>query len=80
MKIFVKVKPSAKEEKIVQESPNQFSVWVREPAEENKANRAVVRVLAEYFKVEKSAVWIVAGKTSRTKIIEVEIGGCLGIK
>ena len=72
MKIFVKVKLGAREEKIVRESPNQFSMWVKEPAEKNKANRAVVRVIAEHFNVDKSAVWIVAGKTSRTKIIEIE--------
>lgn len=70
MKIFVKTKPNAKEEKIKKIDETHFEVWVKEPAEKGKANKAVLKVLAEYFKISKSRFMLVSGKTSKQKIIE----------
>ncbi|MBI5306468.1 DUF167 domain-containing protein [Candidatus Wolfebacteria bacterium] len=80
MKIFVKVKPNAKIEK-VEEIPEQligrkevdFKVWVKESAKEGKANDAVIKALAKYFGVSKSAVNIVSGATVKQKIIDLEL-------
>ena len=41
------------------------------PPEKGKANKAVQKLLAEYFAVEKKQVLIVSGKTSAHKIIEI---------
>ncbi|MCX6764993.1 MAG: DUF167 domain-containing protein [Candidatus Nealsonbacteria bacterium] len=71
MKIFIKAKPNSKVEKIEKMSDNVFIVWVREPAEDGKANKAIIEALAEYFKVSKSSVNIVSGHTSKTKIVEI---------
>ncbi|MCX6759938.1 MAG: DUF167 domain-containing protein [Candidatus Nealsonbacteria bacterium] len=71
MKIFIKAKPSSKVEKIEKISDNVFIVRVREPAEDGRANKAIVEALAEYFKVSKSSVDILSGHTSKTKIIEI---------
>ena len=72
MRISVKVKPRASREQVTQTSDAEFEVWVTEPPVRGKANRAVVRVLAEYFGVSQSAVSIVSGATSRNKIIVIE--------
>ncbi len=84
MKIFVKAKPNAKEERIERVDPPSpkgfgrasemhFVVAVKEPAKEGRANWAIERALAEYFKVSLSQVSIVSGRTSRQKIVEINL-------
>ncbi len=48
-----------------------YSVRVKEPAKEGKANRAVIRALAEYFKVPQSSIRIVSGIGGKNKIVEI---------
>lgn len=70
MQIHVKVKPNSKTEEVTQES-GSFIVRVRELPREGKANLAVIKLLAEYFRVPKSQVRILSGLNSRNKIVEV---------
>jgi uncharacterized protein (TIGR00251 family) len=70
MKIQVKVKPNAKTEELSQEG-DSFIIKVKEPPREGKANRAVIKLLAQYFGVPQSQVRIVSGSRSRNKVIEV---------
>ena len=74
MKIFVKVKPKAKEEKVQKISETNFKVWVREAPEKGRANLAVIRVLADYFDTSQSSIKIDSGSKSRLKIIEINRG------
>lgn len=46
-------------------------VYLREPAVDGQANAALIKILAEHFGVSKSQVRIVQGRTSRTKVVEV---------
>ena len=71
MKIFVKVKPRAREERVQKIDGINFEVWVRELPEKGKANRAVIKSLADYFKVSQSNIKIISGSVSRLKIIEI---------
>ncbi len=71
MKIFVKAKPGAKEEKVEKIDDIHFAVSVKEPPVQGKANQAIIKALAEYFTVPSSNVRIIAGLTSRQKIIEI---------
>jgi len=71
MKIFVKVRPKAREEKVEKIDDINFKVKVTQPPEKGKANLAVVRALADYFNVNQSNVQIVSGSTSKLKIIEI---------
>ena len=73
MKIFVKAKPNAREEEVLRVDENHFVVAVKEPPVGGKANEAIVRALAEYFKIPKSQVRITSGHTSRQKVVEIEI-------
>ena len=50
---------------------NHFVVFVKEPPIKGKANEAIRNALAVYFKTGSSCVKIVAGHTSREKIIEI---------
>ncbi len=71
MKIFAKVKPNAKEEYVEKINETHFSVSVKEPPREGRANWAVERAMGKYFGVPSSSVRIVSGHTSREKVIEV---------
>ena len=73
MKIFVKVKPSAKEEKIVKVDDNHYRISVKEPPVDGRANVAVIASLATFFKVPKANVRIVSGFISRDKQVEIAI-------
>lgn len=72
MKILVKVKPNAKENKVEEIGKGQFVVKVKAPPKENKANRELIETLAEYFKVSKSKVSILTGLKSSQKIVNIE--------
>jgi uncharacterized protein (TIGR00251 family) len=70
MIIQVKVKPNSRTEEVSQES-DSFTVKVKEPPREGKANQAVIRLLAQHFGVPKSQVRILSGSKSKSKVVEV---------
>lgn len=72
-RVSVQVKPGSKKGDAVQASlDGELLVYVREPAQEGKANRAVVELLAKYFGVPKSSVQLVSGHKSRLKHFEIQ--------
>ncbi len=71
MRIRVRVKPGAREEKVSRELDGSLLVSVRARAQEGKANEAVVKAVAKALRVPKSSVRIVSGLSSRTKTLEV---------
>ena len=72
MKISVHVTPRASRDDIQQLLDGSFKVWVKEAPIKGQANQAVVELLADHFGVSKSAVKLVSGFSSRTKIFEVD--------
>ena len=66
MRLPIKVTPNSKKDEIIEGNP--LIVKVREKAENNKANIAIVKLLSKHF---NSKVKIVRGLTSRKKIVEV---------
>jgi uncharacterized protein len=73
MEIFVKAKPKSKIEKVEKIDETHFEVWVKEPPVDGKANFAVMKALANYFKIKMSAVALKSGFTSRNKKFDVGI-------
>ena len=71
MKISVKLKPNAKEEKVIQVSQREFLVWVKARPERGKANLAAREVLARHFAVAKSCIRLLKGQACRQKLFEV---------
>jgi len=67
----VRVVPRASREAIEGEHGGALKVRVKAPAIENRANKALCRVLAARLNVPISAVRIVAGETSRTKRLAI---------
>ena len=71
MRIFVKAKPNAREEKIERVDETHFSVSVKEPPADGRVNEAITKALAGYFGVSPSRVELVSGYASRQKVFEV---------
>lgn len=70
MIINVKVHPGSKEERIEKVSANEYNLWVKERAEDGKANRRVTNLLAKELGVNFRKIRI-KNPTSRDKIIEI---------
>ena len=71
MTLRLRVIPKASSNRIIQLSAGSFKVYVTAPAEDNKANKAVIELLAKYFKVRKSQISIIRGKRSHDKAVEI---------
>ena len=69
MMIQVKVYPSSGKEEILKLGDNEYKVYLKKPAEDNKANIELLKLLKRHFKAD---VRIVKGLTSRNKIISLE--------
>jgi uncharacterized protein (TIGR00251 family) len=68
----VKVVPGAKKESFVKKSEDHFNVSVKEPAERNLANKRVLELVAEHFRVPYGKVRLVSGHRSPSKIFRVD--------
>jgi uncharacterized protein (TIGR00251 family) len=79
MLISVKVFPGASRDAVMPEGA-RLRVFVRAPAQDNQANKAVVRVVAEYFDCKSEEVRIMKGHRSMNKILEIPEEHNRGIK
>lgn len=82
MRILVKAKVGAREERVEAPEPKLLStkdelevytVWVKEPPERGKANDAIIKLLAAHFNLPRSHVHLISGAISRRKIFELEL-------
>ncbi|TSA46445.1 DUF167 domain-containing protein [bacterium] len=71
MKIFVSVKPKARQEKVEKLDDTHYKVSVTEPPVDGRANKAVTGALAEYFGVPKMNIALVSGASSKKKVFDV---------
>ncbi len=71
MKISVKLKPQARQDKVEAIDADSYMVWVKAKAVEGQANQAAAKLLAEYFNLPKSQVMLIKGKTSRNKVFAI---------
>ncbi|MBI5816799.1 MAG: DUF167 domain-containing protein [Candidatus Yonathbacteria bacterium] len=73
MYIKVRVTPDAKRETLEQDSGDHFTLSVKEPAEQNRANKRVIALMAQYFNVSIGKVRIISGHHSGGKILSVDV-------
>ena len=85
MRITVKAKPGAKEEKVEKITQPSFDfaddnqkevvykVWVKEPPEDGKANEAIILALAKHFEVKRVNVKLLLGAKSKVKVFDIEM-------
>ena len=73
MRLTVRVTPRARKRRLEQAADGTWRALVPEPPEDDRANAAVLELLAEHFHVPKRALRIVRGHTSRQKVVEVRV-------
>lgn len=71
MRIQVKVKPNAKQEKVEKTGDSAFLVWVKAKPAQGKANLAVVKALAGYLDIPQSSIILLKGQTSKEKLFDI---------
>lgn len=71
MKIIIKAKPGAREDKIERIDEANYTVYVTAPPIDGKANAAIVKLLARHFDVAQSLVEIISGHMARVKVVEI---------
>ena len=70
------VQPGAKKSELVGTTPDGFlKIRVSAPAIEGKANKELVRFLADFFQVRKSDISIVSGEAARKKRVLIRSRG-----
>jgi len=71
MLIRVYATPNATEARVVKVSDDYFEVRVDEMAVGGRANKRLLEILAEHFKVQKSRISILKGTKTRNKLVQV---------
>ncbi len=70
MKITIIVKPNRKKQSIKRDG-NNFIIELKSQPIDNQANKELIEILSDYFKIPKKNIKIIAGANSRKKIIEI---------
>ena len=72
MKILVKAHPNARKNQITQVSNNEFEIYTTATPENNKANKAIIQLLAKHFRIGKTKITLTTGGKSKNKVFEIE--------
>jgi hypothetical protein len=70
MKISVKVIPKSRHSE-VKIDENVIKVWLHAAPDGGRANHELLLILADYFRVSRSSIKILAGFTTRNKIVDI---------
>ncbi|RME59506.1 DUF167 domain-containing protein [Candidatus Parcubacteria bacterium] len=67
-KILVKVHPSSSRQQVAKQTEEKYEVWVRARAEKGAANQEMRALLAAHFGIAPSAVVILRGMKTTSKL------------
>lgn len=70
MIVNIRVIPRARQNKITVDPDGTVRVHTVAAPSDGQANDAVIKMLAEYYKIPKTSIRIIRGQTSRNKVIE----------
>jgi uncharacterized protein len=71
MVLHIKAKPASRENRISRLEDGTLQVRIKAPAQDGKANAALISYLSTIFKVPKSSISLQAGSTSVYKKIAI---------
>ena len=72
MRISVRVKPGTKgATRLDKQADGSFVAFLHARAHDGEANKALLELISDEFKVPKTSIAIVAGAKSRDKVIEL---------
>lgn len=72
MRIYATVSPRSSKNEVKKISEGEYKIKITAPPVDGQANDMLIRVLSEYFKVSKSGIFIVGGKSAKRKIIDIQ--------
>lgn len=72
MILNIKVIPKAKANCIQKLNANCLKVHLRAPPVNGRANKELMEILSEYYKVKRSRISIIRGERSQNKIVEIK--------
>lgn len=72
MRIYIKVSPRSSKNEVVKISEGEYKVKITAPPVDGAANDALIKILSQHFKVARSLIKIVGGKTSKIKMVDID--------
>lgn len=72
MKVLIIAHVNSKKARIEKDLTGDLHVYVSEPALEGRANKAIIKSLAEYFKTKENKIFLIKGMKSKIKEFEVD--------
>ncbi|UJS16826.1 MAG: DUF167 domain-containing protein [Candidatus Jettenia sp.] len=70
--LSVRTQPRSSKNRIIGEYGGRLKLAVTAIAEKGKANKAVIELLADAFRVHESSIHIISGESSRDKRLMIE--------
>ena len=71
MRCYIRVIPRSSRVKVEETAPGEYRVHLTAPPVDGRANDQLVAVLAEHLDISKQRIHVIAGKTARTKIVDI---------
>lgn len=71
--IQVKVKPNARTSTLEEMADGPWKAQIKSPPVDGRANQELISLLADYFDCPKSAISIKSGRSSRIKLVQINI-------
>ena len=72
MKLKIKVVPNSSEQSIEKISEKELKIKLKSVPEKNKANKELLKIISEYFKISTNKIKISKGLFSKNKIVEIK--------
>ncbi len=71
MKISVKIKTNARKNEVKKIDDINYEISTTATPANGQANKAIIDILAKFFRIGKTKINIISGHTSKNKIIEI---------
>lgn len=69
--IRVKAFPGSKKDHVEETGEKVLRIFVREAAQDNQANRAVIRAISEYYTIPENKLRLISGHHGLNKMIQI---------
>lgn len=71
VRVYITVSPKSSKNEIVRISEGEYKAKITAAPVDGQANEALIKLLSQHFKVAKSLIKIVGGKTAKRKIVDI---------
>lgn len=71
--LAVYIQPKSTKNEVCGVFDGLLKIRIASPAVDGKANKALIEFIAKEFKIQKKLITILKGKTSRKKILEIDL-------